>query len=160
VDKNLLNVSFAGHEKAKFMRVVPGQEKFAFLYLAISALVLAGAMTFSGIAGLTTLQTVLLLIGCLIGAWGTLFTLLEIRRITRTPTDKANDALEVAASPYASRTVIVKPPTGEPYPHHEYFTESPGLDQGQLTSRIPGDTPFIESFLSRRRSKKQAAAHQ
>lgn len=159
MDKNTLNVSVAGHEKTKFMGVAPGQEKFAFLYLAISALVLAAVMTFSGIAGLTTVQTALLLLGAWIGAWGTLFSFLEIRRITRTPKDKTEEALEVAANPYASRTVIVRPPTGEPYPHHEYFTESQGLDQGQLTSRTPGDTPFIESFLSRRRSKKQAASH-
>jgi hypothetical protein len=159
VDKSLLNVSVAGHEKAKFVGVVPGQEKFAFLYVAISALAVACAMTFSGIVGLTTLQTVLLLIGLLIGAWGTVFSFLEIRRIARTAMNKADEALEEAANPYSSRTVVVKPPTGEPYPHHEYFTESQGLDQGQLTSRLPDAMPFIDSFLSRRRSKKQAATH-
>jgi len=55
---------------------------------------------------------------------------------------------------YATRTVAVKPPTGEPYPHHEYFVESAGFDQGQLTSRIPGSTPFLDSFVERWRAKK------
>ena len=157
MDKSLSNVSVASHKKAKFVGLVPGQEKFAFLYVAISAVAVACAMSFSGIAGLTRWQTVLLLIGCLIGAWGTVFSFLEVRRIARTATDKADEALEEGANPYRSRTVVVRPPTGEPYPHHEYFPESQGLDQGQLTSRTPGETPFIDSFLSRRRSKKQAA---
>jgi len=32
----------------------------------------------------------------------------------------------------------------EPYPHHETHPESPGQDQGQLTSHLPGSTPFFE----------------
>jgi hypothetical protein len=32
----------------------------------------------------------------------------------------------------------------EPYPHHENHPESPGQDQGQLTSHLPGSTPFFE----------------
>ena len=32
----------------------------------------------------------------------------------------------------------------EPYPHHETHPESPGEDQGQLTSHLPGSTPFLE----------------
>ena len=32
----------------------------------------------------------------------------------------------------------------EPYPHHETYPESPGEDQGQLTSHLPGSTPFLE----------------
>jgi hypothetical protein len=146
VDKTLLNVPVAGQGRAKFLGVRTGQEKFAFLYVAISAIAVACAMTFSGVASLTIFQTVLLLIGALIGAWGTLFTVLEVRRIAH----KA-DRAPWQGDPYYSRTLAVKPPTGEPYPHHEYFTESQGLDQGQLTARTPGGTPLIDSFLNRRR---------
>lgn len=32
----------------------------------------------------------------------------------------------------------------EPYPHHETHPESPGEDPGQLTSHLPGSTPFLE----------------
>ena len=32
----------------------------------------------------------------------------------------------------------------EPYPHHETYPESPGEDQGQLTSHLPGSTPFFD----------------
>jgi hypothetical protein len=31
----------------------------------------------------------------------------------------------------------------EPYPHHETHPESPGQDQGQLTSHLPGSTPLF-----------------
>jgi hypothetical protein len=34
----------------------------------------------------------------------------------------------------------------EPYPHHETHPESPGEDQGQLTSHLPGSTPFFEGM--------------
>lgn len=34
----------------------------------------------------------------------------------------------------------------EPYPHHETHPESPGEDQGQLTSHLPGSTPFFEGL--------------
>lgn len=152
MDKDLSNVSIAGPAKGRFFGIVPGQERFAFLYVAISAVVVAGAMTFSGIAGLTRGQTALLLIGTLIGAWATVFSLLEVRRIARAASHRTD--LAEGANPYTSRTLIVNPPTGEPYPHHEYFTESQGFDQGQLTSRLPDATPLIESFLGRRRNKK------
>lgn len=153
----LLNASVAGHEKAKFLGIVPGQEKFAFLYLAISAVVVACAMTFSGIVGLAWWQTVLLLIGGLVGAWATVFSFLEVRRLGQTAMNTADQALEENANPYSSRTVAVDPPTGDPYPHHEDYPESQGLDQGQLTSRLPDATPFIDSFLRHGRNKKQEA---
>lgn len=152
MDKTVLNVPVAGEGKAKFLGVPQGQEKFAFLYVAISAIAVTCAMTFSGIAGLSRFQTVLLLIGALIGAWGTLFSVLEVRRIARAAMKKADHGAW-DGDPYYSRTLAVKPPTGEPYPHHEYFTESQGLDQGQLTARTPGGTPLIDSFLSRKRNK-------
>jgi hypothetical protein len=36
----------------------------------------------------------------------------------------------------------------EPYPHHETHPESPGQDQGQLTSHLSGSTPFFEGLDS------------
>jgi hypothetical protein len=34
----------------------------------------------------------------------------------------------------------------EPCPHHENYPESPGEDQGQLTSHLPGSTPFFDEL--------------
>jgi hypothetical protein len=44
------------------------------------------------------------------------------------------------------REKLLEQPTDsdEPYPHHETHPESPGQDQGQLTSHLPGSTPFFE----------------
>lgn len=151
--EHLLTVSAEGTRKTTFAHAIQGEEKFAFLYVAISALVLAVAMTYSSIAGLSGPQTALLLVGGLIGAWATVFTLLEIRRLGQTPKERADEAL-IRENPYFSRSVTVQPPTGDPCPHHEDYPESAGLDQGQLTSRTPEPTPFIEDLLAKRRRKE------
>ena len=143
--KVLLKVSF------------PKERRFAFLYVVISAVAVTCVMSYSAIAGLLWWQSLLLLTGGLIGAWATLFSFLEVRRLTLDP-KSAGEALRDEEDPYAARTVVVAPPTGEPYPHHEDFPESAGFDQGQLTSQLAAETPFIERFLSRRRSEKQLAA--
>ena len=59
---------------------------------------------------------------------------------TATPTEIANAA------------VVDSDPVGAP------ARNSFGLDQGQLTSRTPEPTPFIEDLLSYWRSKEQKAA--
>ena len=134
--------------KKQFLRVSRGEERLAFLYVVISAIAIACVMTYAGIAGLYWWQTALLLTGGLLGAWATLFSFLEVRRLGQTPNERQTKAL--AEDPYLSREVVVAPSTGEPCPHHEDYPESAGLDQGQLTSSLPGGTPLIESLLSRR----------
>jgi len=154
VNKSWLNV--AGLETVKFAAIPKGKEKFAFLYAVISVVAIGCAMTFSWIVGLAWWQAALLVIGCLIGAWATLFSLLEIQRLGAKP-KSAEEALSEEADPYASRSVVVDPPTGDPYPHHEDYAQSSGQDQGQLTSRLTGSTPFVDAILSRRRMAKQTA---
>jgi len=127
--------------------------RFNFLYVVISAIAIGCATTYSLIAGLGTWQTMLLLTGGLIGAWATLFVFLEMRRIAQTPNYKADQALLQEPDPYAPRTVTVASSTGEPYPHHEDYPESAGLEEGQLTARLNDPTPFIEEFLNRRKQK-------
>ena len=135
---------------------VPGGQKFTFLYVVISTAAIAGVMTISGIAGLAWWQSLLMLIGCLIVGWTVLFTLLEVRRLGGSPKHRASEGPEQDADPYAPRAVVVAPPTGEPYPHHEDYVESQGFDQGQLTSRIADTTPLVDRLLGRR--KKELAA--
>ena len=144
----------AGLEKSRFVAVPPGEERFAFLYVVISAAAIGCAMTYSWIASLNRWQTVLLVIGCLIGAWATVFSFLEVRRIAKSGKSAA-ESVQEEVDLYPSRTVVVAPPTGDPYPHHEDYSESAGLDQGQLTSQLTGSTPFTEGLLSRRRNEKQ-----
>ena len=86
----------------------------------------------------------LLLIGGLFVAWGIVFTFLELRLLAQTPKERAGDILPEEKEPYGP--VTVQPATGDPYPHHEDYPESVGFDQGQLTSRISGSTPFVEDL--------------
>jgi len=150
VDKQL-NLALAGQGKG---RSVSGQEKFTFLYVAFSCFALTGAIVYSMLAGLTRLQSLFLLVGSVLVACAAVFFSLEVRRMARGA--RGVEAVKAEADIYASRSVPVNPPSGEPYPHHEQFVESAGFDQGQLTSRIPGETPFLESFFSRRSRKPKA----
>lgn len=153
MSKHLLDLSFVGVGKAKS---VPGQEKFTFLYGAVSAVAITCAIAYSMFASLAWLQSLLLLIGCLFVGCALVFTFIEVHRAAGA-SKKTGEVLNEDADLYASRTVDIRPPTGEPYPHHEDFAESAGLDQGQLTSRIPGSTPFLDVFSSRRSRKQKAA---
>ena len=135
----------------KHLLNVPGSEKFTFLYAVIAAGAVASAMTYSGITGLAWWQSLLLVIGAVIVGWAALFSVLEMRRVSQTPEEAAR-AREAAVNPYTARTLIVDPPTADPYPHHEEYTQSAGFDQGQLTSRIADTTPLIEKFLRRKRA--------
>src|SRR5574340_1801626 len=92
--------------------------RFSFLYVAIAAVAVGCAMTYSLVAGLRPWQAALVLIGGVLGAWATLFSFLEVRRLSQTPSDKAAEALLEKENPYGPRTVVVRPPTGAPYPHH------------------------------------------
>jgi len=52
---------------------------------------------------------------------------------------------QLAAQRAEAESRIVEVPVGsEPYRHHEHHLESPGLDQGQLTTGLAGTTPFFE----------------
>lgn len=157
MQEQLLHVPVSGREKAKVIGIARGKEKFAFLYGSTAAVTATCVITYSLIARLVWWQSLLLLIVCLFGVWMIVFSFLEVYRATRNAKNTASEALDADTDPYASRTVTVGPPTGEPYPHHEDYAESPGLDQGQLTSQLPDWTPFMGRFPNLRRDKKQKA---
>lgn len=155
--KQLSDVSVAGPGRAKFAGIAPGNERFAFLYVVIAAGATASAMIYSGLAGLVWWQSLLTVIGAVVVGWTALFSILELRRLAQTPSEAAK-ALEEASNPYFTRTVVVEPATADPYPHHEDYVQSSGFDQGQLTSRIPDTTPFINRFGRRGGKEKQTAS--
>jgi hypothetical protein len=144
----------AGPEKRTFAGIFPRERRFAFLYAVIAAAAVAFVMTISGVAGLVWWQSVLMLIGTVIVGWAVLFSVLEIRRLGKGK-DEVEEAEDVDA--YPSRKVVVAPPTCDACVHHEDYVESQGFDQGQLTSRIPDGTPFIDEML-RGREKQEAVA--
>ncbi len=150
MDKQVLDASVAEPGKANPLRIAPGNERFAFLYVVIAAGALTSAMIYSGLAGLTWWHSVLMVVGAVVLGCAILFSILEVRRIAQTPKEAAK-ALEEASNPYQERTIVVDPPTGDPYPHHEDYKQSSGFDQGQLTSQLPDATPLIDKLLRRGR---------
>lgn len=126
----------------------PHQEKFTFLYVAISALAITCAIAYSLFAGLTFLHGSLLIAGCLLVGWAFVYNFMEVRRAAA-----KREAQPPEPDPYGPHTVVTGPPTGDAYPHHEDYTESQGFDQSQLTARIPDATPYPTGLF--RRAKKQ-----
>jgi hypothetical protein len=102
-------------------------------------------------AGLSRFETLSLLIGSLIVIWAMIFSFFEVRRLA-SRSKSISEPEEVATD--ASYAVVVEPPTGHPYPHHEEHAGSRGFDQGQLTSRLP-DLPYVD--VPWKRHKKNAA---
>lgn len=125
--------------------------RVAFIYVAVSALVITAIVLYSLTAGWSWMQSLWLTLGVLAVVWGILFSILEVRRIAarRESISGPPDIVD----PDAPREVIVEPPTGEATPHHEFHAGSRGLDQGQLTSRLTG-TPTPGELLHRGRDKK------
>lgn len=145
VDKKSPDTPVAGLEKGKLTAVPP---RFGFLYVVIAAVAVATVMTYSGIVGLVWWQSGLMIVGAVIVGWAALFSILEVRRLAgmgEAPGDNG----------YPSRELVVEPPTGEAYPHHEDHAESPGYDQTQLTSRIRETTPLVDKLFNKARKSPQ-----
>lgn len=151
---NLHPAQIAGPKRTRIPGVVTGREKYTFLYFVMGGIGLTAAIFYASMAHLAPVQTVLLLIGLPLVACAFVFSFVEVRKAAP-PDTSAEPGPDLTQ--YAERPVDLKPPTGEPYPHHEYFTESQGFDQSQLTARIPDETPFLEAFFERRRARKEEA---
>ncbi|HYK17666.1 MAG TPA: hypothetical protein VEV37_06580 [Bryobacteraceae bacterium] len=86
-----------------------------------------------------------------------IFTFFEVRRLAGISLSSEQLARDEAEADRMT-VVVVEGPTGDPVPHHEDYVESAGFDQGQLTSRTPEGTPFIEDFLNRWRKAERRRA--
>jgi len=132
------------------------KSRVVFAFGTATAIAVSCIVLYSLIAGLSLLDASFFLIGTLIVVWAGLFSFFEVRRIAAGRSksiwwDGSDDRID----PDAPRVLIVEPPTGEATPHHEDHLGSQGLDQGQLTSRIP-DT---FRFPSRQRTKADGRTH-
>jgi hypothetical protein len=125
--------------------------RVAFTFAAISAVVITTIVLYSLVAGFTAFQALTLLGGSLLVTWAILFSFFEVRRIAQRSKSITGEVSDI--DPDAPRKVVVGPPTSEATPHHEFWPESPGSDQGQLTSRLSGTPSPGELF----RRKKQAS---
>jgi hypothetical protein len=89
---------------------------------------------------------------------GVAFTLLQMHTLAlshetgspdhATRHEHLDAARSAASSVSAHWQMLLKNPANEcePYPHHEDYQGSEGEDQGQLTSHLPGSTPFFEKL--------------
>ncbi len=109
--------------------------------------------------GLTVPDCLILVIGAAVITGGVIFTFLEVRRLAlpagaqvTQPEPPSADRLSALAN--LRRAMLPVAESTEACPHHEYYPESPGQDQGQLTSRWPSSTPNLREFLGHIRSVK------
>ncbi len=125
----------------------------AFVFVVVTAVIVTSIVIYSLVAALTSWESLVLLMGTLVVVWAIVFTILEMYRLARLPKD-GQAVIENEDDLEFPRTVVVQSPTGEPYPHHEHYPESPGLDQGQLTSQLPDSRPWIGELIEIWRRKK------
>jgi hypothetical protein len=80
---------------------------------------------------------------------GIVFSLLKMQRPVASASTRRqarqHEAFEADLARVQTEKLLEQSPArDEPCPHHETYPESPGEDQGQLTSHLPGSTPFLE----------------
>ena len=114
----------------------------------------SAALTICILAGLSRHECVINTISGALLVGGGVFSLLNYRRaqrnhgveIKRILEAEAFDANLAGQRAIAEQSMTAPAEGSEPYRHHEDHAESPGYDQGQLTSRLPGTTPFLGHF--------------
>ena len=129
--------------------------RMIFTYGVITALALTGIILFVLIAGWSFRQAIWLTVGVLVVVWTIIFSFMETHRIAAH--SKSITGPKDLVDPDAPRELIVEPPTGEPEEHHEFHKGSPGLDQGQLTSRLPDQLPLPRKLRESDSGTKRAS---
>src|SRR5579863_3339158 len=100
------------------------KSQMAFVYAVVTAITVTCIVLYSLMADLSRSQILLLLFGTLFVLWAIVFTFFEVGRIARASKKGALPPVQETLDPDAPRRVIVEPPTGHPYPHHEDHAES------------------------------------
>lgn len=117
-----------------------------FPYVVVTAIAASAIATIAAMTGLHVWEAVIWTTGACLFLGMLIFTFVEVRRLAGISKSNAQRELEEnEADRDACHIVIVGDPTGEPYPHHEDHEGSAGLDQGQLTSRLPDWTPLVRN---------------
>ncbi len=102
--------------------------------------------------GLSWPDCLILVMGAAVITGGVIYTFLEVRRLglpagaqVMQQEPPSTDRLSALAN--LRRAMLPVAESTEACPHHEYYPESPGEDQGQLTSHWPGSTPSLRELL-------------
>lgn len=136
--------------------------------LFITLLVMAAtgmiALIFCLMAGLSAGLDAILVAASALLVGGIVFSVLEMHRLATRNRElkliammaeiEASEARLAAHRDAAEREMVEPPPGSEPYRHHENHQESPGRDQGQLTTGLFGTTPFFEKLDSPRSKRR------
>ena len=127
-----------------------------FEYLLPTVAAAAIALMFGLLVGVSWPLCLMLMGAMAVLIGGVAFTLLKMHSLAF-PKDRAgryefldpnrSAELRLRAQP---QILVKRPADEEPYPHHEDYPESAGEDQGQLTSHLPGSTPFLEDLAVRK----------
>lgn len=122
---------------------------FVALLAAVATAMLALVLSLA--AGISKQNLVIAMVASGLVVGGIVFSLLELHRQGREK-NRLKEISEIEA--FEARLArdraqaerdLVEPSAGtEPYRHHEDHMESPGRDQGQITSSWPAKTPFLE----------------
>ena len=149
-----------------------------FEIVLIMTLVASVALMAGLMAGLNWQKCLMLMVVSAILAGSITFTVLEMYRAANVKKERAAAADAAAIEAFEASLAIQRakaerrlpPERNEPYRHHEHHLESPGFDQGQLTSQLSGSTPFFEHLeherveqleqevVPRKRTKRKAVS--
>ena len=131
--------------------------RVVFPYAMVFAVMLSFIAGFGMMAGMRAWEVLLWSVGGCLVVGLIIFTFFEVRRLAGISMSTEQLAREEAEADRMN-AVVVEGPTNDACPHHEDYVESAGFDQGQLTSRTPEGTPFIEDLLRRwRRAERHQA---
>jgi hypothetical protein len=102
--------------------------------------------------GLSLPDCLILVMGAAVIAGGVIFTFLEVHRLAlpagaQVTQQEPPSAHRLSAFASLRRAMLPVAESTEACPHHEYYPESPGEDQGQLTSHWPSSTPSLRELL-------------
>ena len=112
------------------------------------------ALIFCLMAGLSIGLGVIVMAASALLVGGIVYSILEMHRLATKNRElellaknaelEACEARLAAQRAQAEERIVEGPIGSEPYRHHEHHVESPGLDQGQLTTGWYGTTPFFD----------------
>lgn len=127
------------------------KESKVSLFASLLAMIVGAILAFilGMLGGLNEPKRAIVMCAAAVVVGGIVFSILELswRRNSKEVMDQSEsiDRFEAElAERRAKAESATLPEHLEPYRHHEQHPESPGFDQGQLTSNLPGTTPFFD----------------
>ena len=131
------------------MRKTRDSSRTASRYVESLSIVAAatGALILALMGGMDWPRSLIVICGISLLTGGIVFTLLEMYKQVRPPAEAEPKRTE-SRPVQTFEPLVMWPVLMDPYPHHEDHPESPGQDQGQMTSHLPGSTLVLEELAA------------